>query len=109
MLKRDRHWDRNDLSRDGLANVPAKSVVLAVNLDHGGRGLVGRAVTLQTGHIHHQRFGQEKYAAGRGLALRREFFQLRVIAENLYDVGFPVHGAIAQVGGIQGSLLVAVV
>jgi hypothetical protein len=32
-----------------------------------------------------------------------------VIAENLYDVGFPVHGAIAQVGGIQGSLLVAVV
>jgi hypothetical protein len=49
------------------------------------------------------------YRAGRRVALADDLNAVRRLAELVHDVGFPVGGAVAGIGWIEGRFLVIVI
>ena len=107
-LHRNRKGHRDNLCAHGFVELPAESVVGAVAADHGFRRGLRGFVTFQAGLRCTNRLREEEIFSGGSIALPDELVLVGMVAETVDDVGLPVGGAVARVGGVQGRFFVGV-
>src|ERR1700747_1411279 len=106
--ERDRHGNGNNLCADRIPHLPIKSVVPAINPDHGRRRILPGIVATKTGPHCHDGLGQEQRSPSRRIALSGKLLLLRMPAEDLNEVSLPIDSAVPQVCGIERRFLVGI-